>query len=94
MTDAQGSGESDELRQRAVSSLKAKQGFWYTLVAWVVLSGFFTLIWAVTGMGYYWPVWPIAGIAIGVVFSGFAAYGPMRSTLSESRIQDEMRKLK
>ena len=93
MTDPQGMGGSDELRQRAVASLRAKQGLWYTLATWVVLSIFFVVIWALTGMGYFWPAWPIAGIAIGVAFSGFNAYGPSRGALNESKIQDEMRRL-
>lgn len=93
MADPQGTGGQDDLRQRAVASLKAKQSFWYTLVSWIVLSLFFALIWFLTGQGYFWPVWPIAGIAIGVVFSGFNAYGPSRGGISESKIQDEMRRL-
>lgn len=93
MTDAQDVSGSDDLRQRAVASLKAKQGFWRSLGTWVVLSIFFVLIWALTGMGYFWPAWPIAGIAIGVAFSAFSAYGPARGALTESKIQDEMRRL-
>ncbi|GAA2957527.1 2TM domain-containing protein [Microbacterium schleiferi] len=93
MTDSQDPAGSDDLRQRAVASLRAKQGFWYSLATWVVLSAFFVLIWALTGMGGFWPVWPIAGIAIGVAFAGIRAYGPSRGGLTESKIQDEMRRL-
>lgn len=93
MTDPHYTGGSDELRQRAVASLRAKQGFWYSLTSWIVLSLFFTVIWLLSGQGYFWPAWPIAGIAIGVAFAGFNAYGPSRGGLSESKIQDEMRRL-
>jgi signal transduction histidine kinase len=30
----------------------------------LALSVFFTLIWAVTSRGYFWPVWPILGLAV------------------------------
>lgn len=85
--------DSDDLRQRAISSLKAKQGFWYLLLSWILLSAFFIVIWSFSGMGYFWPGWPIAAIALGVVFMGINAFGPTRGAISESRIQSEMKKL-
>lgn len=85
--------DSGELRARAISSLKAKQAFWYTLTSWVVLSIVFLVIWFSTGAGYFWPVWPIASIAIGVVFTGIHAFGGGASGPSEARIQDEIRRL-
>lgn len=93
--------DSGELRARAISSLKAKQSFWYTLTVWVVLSIVFLVVWFSTGAGYFWPVWPIAGIAIGVVVTGIHAFGgtagrPSGGSArgpSEARIQDEMRRL-
>jgi hypothetical protein len=30
----------------------------------LVLSVLFISIWALTGMGYFWPMWPILGIAV------------------------------
>lgn len=53
----------------------------------------FIVIWAVTGMGGFWPIWPIAGIAIGVVATGIRAFGPGSTGPSESDIQAEMRRL-
>ncbi|MFI8594707.1 2TM domain-containing protein [Microbacterium sp. NPDC078428] len=88
----------DELRRRAISRLKAKSRFWQALVAWVVLSLLFVLIWAFSGgmdggIEGFWPVWPIVGIAIGVVFAGVAAFGSGGGAPTESRIQSEMKRL-
>jgi len=35
-------------------------------------------LWAVTGLGYFWPIWPIMGWGIGVA-SHTAAYWPRRA---------------
>ncbi|CDJ99447.1 conserved exported hypothetical protein [Microbacterium sp. C448] len=89
---------SDDLRGRAISSLKAKNHFWQALITWVVLSLLFVLIWAFSGGmsgGFegFWPIWPIAGIAIGVVFTGIRAFGAGASGPSEGQIQSEMKRL-
>lgn len=90
MTD---SSDSRNLRDRAIHRLKAKQSFWYALATWVVLSVLFIIVWAVSGMGEFWPVWPIAGIGIGVAFAGIRAFGAGSGGLAESKIDGEMKRL-
>jgi hypothetical protein len=85
--------DSGDLRDRAITSLKAKQTFWYSLASWIVLSALFTIIWLASGAGYFWPMWPIAAIAIGVVLSAVRAFGSGSGGPSEDRIQDEMKRL-
>lgn len=53
-----------------------------TLATWAVFAVFFTILWAVTGAGYFWPVFPILGWGIGVAVSGIQAYG--RPTTSKT----------
>lgn len=89
---------SDDLRGRAISSLKAKSHFWQALITWLVLSLLFVLIWAFSGGtsdGFegFWPIWPIAGIALGVIFTGIRAFGAGAGGPSEDRIQSEMKRL-
>ena len=89
---------SDDLRGRAISRLRAKSHFWQSLAMWVVLSLLFVLIWAFSGgtaEGFegFWPIWPIAGIAIGVVFTGVRAFGTGAGGPSEGQIQSEMKRL-
>ncbi|HET8928507.1 MAG TPA: 2TM domain-containing protein [Microbacterium sp.] len=85
--------DSSNLRDQAISSLKAKRGFWNFLLVAVVISALMVVVWALTGMGYFWPMWPMFGLAIAVVFSAIGAFGPGRGRPSEAQIQAEMRKL-
>ena len=85
--------DSSKLRDQAISSLKAKRGFWNFLIVAVVISALMVGVWALTGMGYFWPMWPMFGLGIAVVFSAIGTYGPGRRGPNESQIQAEMRKL-
>src|SRR5204862_7291689 len=46
--------------------------------AYLVFCAAMVVLWAVTGLGYFWPVWPIMGWGIGVV-SHTAACWPRRT---------------
>jgi signal transduction histidine kinase len=51
-------------------------------------SVFFTLIWAVTSRGYFWPVWPILGLALSVAVHAIVDYrrrGQRITELEETR---------
>jgi uncharacterized membrane protein len=85
--------DSSDLRDQAISSLKAKRGFWNFLLVAIVISALMVAIWALTGFGYFWPMWPIFGLAIALVFTAIGAFGPKRGQPSEAQIQSEMRKL-
>ncbi|MGO1384653.1 MAG: DUF1707 domain-containing protein [Arachnia sp.] len=45
-----------------------------TLTTWAVFAVVFTVIWAATGAGFFWPLFPILGWGIGVASSGIQAY--------------------
>jgi signal transduction histidine kinase len=50
---------------------------------------FFTLIWAVTTLGYFWPVWPALGLAIAVVLHLLIVLlTPPDRTAMENRIEE------
>lgn len=85
--------DNGSLRDQAISNLKAKRGFWNYVFIAIGLSIVMVVIWALSGMGYFWPVWPIAGMGIGVVFSAISTFGPGRTGPTEDQIQSEMRKL-
>jgi signal transduction histidine kinase len=44
---------------------------------------FFTLIWAVTSRGYYWPVWPILVLGISVTAHAIAEFGRRGRRITE-----------
>jgi len=88
-----GMSDSSELRDRALSNLKAKQAFWYQLGGSVVAAVVMVLIWLLSGMGYFWPVWPIAFIVLALILSAIRIFGASGRGPTESQIQDEMRRL-
>lgn len=89
-----GMSTNDELRERAINRLKAKQQFWGLVVVWVGVSALCTVIWALSGAdNYFWPIWPMFGIAIGVVVTGWRAFAPASGGITESKIQAEMDRL-
>jgi signal transduction histidine kinase len=54
----------------------------------LALAVFFTLIWAVTSRGYFWPVWPILGLVVPLAigtYGEFARRGRRISRLEETR---------
>jgi hypothetical protein len=51
--------------------------------SWIATSVLLVAIWALTGMGYFWPVWPILGW--GVFAVGPVLPSPLRGTLPACR---------
>ncbi len=87
--------DSEDLRNRAISSLRAKTAFWSILVTWLILSALFIIVWLFNGgvETSFSPVWPIAGIGVGVAFSAYNAFGPGRGGPTEDQIRNEMNRL-
>ena len=46
---------------------REREGFREHLTVFLAVNAGLILIWALTGMGYFWPVWPLAGWGIGVL---------------------------
>src|SRR5262249_29604858 len=51
--------------------------------ATVAASVFFTLIWAVTSRGYFWPVWPILVLALAFIAHAIAEFGRRGRRITE-----------
>lgn len=49
----------------------------------LALAVFFTLIWAVTSRGYYWPVWPILGLALALAIRAVREFGQRGRRIAE-----------
>jgi hypothetical protein len=48
----------------------ARRGFEEHLRTYVMVMALLVAIWALTGMGYFWPVWPALGWGIGILSHG------------------------
>lgn len=91
---AAGDPQADkELRKAARQRLKARQGFWGMVAVWVFVGAITTVVWALSGGGYFWPAWAMFGIGIGVVVSGWSAFGPGNKPITDSDVEAEMRKM-
>jgi hypothetical protein len=77
-----------DLRARAVLRLKKKAEFRTHLFVYLVVNAFIIGIWAVTGVGFFWPVFPLFGWGIGLVMHAWDVY--WRKPLSEDQIHQEM----
>lgn len=82
----------DVLREQALKRLKKRRDFHAHLLVYVLVNGFFTAIWAVSGHGFFWPVFIVAGWGIGLVMNGWDAY--RGEEFSEQSIRREMDRLR
>ena len=58
-------------------------GFREHLSVYLAVQTLLLAIWALTGMGYFWPVWPAMGWGIGIAVHGACDLGNKRSWARE-----------
>ena len=83
--------QDQELRARALASLKKKREFAAHVLAYLLINSVLIVIWTMTGAGYFWPIFPLLGWGIGVFFNAWDVYS---SGPSESRILREIERLR
>lgn len=84
-------GSTDELRELATKRVHAKRGFYNYLGIWAAVSVMLTVIWALSGMGYFWPIWAIFGMGVAALFQFIGIF--VRKPVTSSDIDREMDKL-
>ncbi len=84
----------DELREAARNRIVSRRGFYRSLITGAVIIAFLIVVWAVSGMGYFWPVWPIIGLVIAGVFGAISAFGPGSKPVTDEHIDAEVRRIK
>lgn len=89
-----GTPQEQTLRDRAIHSLKKKEAFKRTLLAYVMVNAFLIGIWALSDSDHFWPIWVIGGWGIGLAFQAYDAYGTRREGITEDDISREMDRLK
>jgi hypothetical protein len=81
----------EEMRALAVRRLRKQSDFRVHLLIYVAVNALLIVVWAWTGVGFFWPIFPIVGWGIGVAANAWDAYG--RKPISDERIQREIRRL-
>lgn len=86
---------SDEanLRDIARKRLKARQDFRNFAFVALGVCLIVTIVWWLSGAGYFWPGWVFGAMAISLFFSGLNAYGPNSNIITEAKVDEEVRKM-
>ena len=84
--------ENEEIRRAAEKRLKDQSGFWRVLGIFVIVWLILIATWWFSGGGYFWPIWAIFGMAIGLAFMAWGAFGPRERVPTQAEIDEEMRK--
>lgn len=71
---------TQEEKEKALWQMaKARVGFKWALLSYIVVNSFLVTIWLFTSWQsdrnlYFWPIWPILGWGVGIAFQYFHAY--------------------
>ncbi len=89
---------TDSKYREAKRRVKAKKDFYSHLGSYLVMSGFFFLLNAVTSFGHWWFYWPMLGWGLAVMFHyvdvfGIPGVAPMNEEWEEREIEREVRRL-
>lgn len=77
-------------RQAAINRLHRKRAFWIQVVGWIIGFLFMTAIWALSGMGGFWPAWVLLVGAFVLAGQGWAIFG--QKPITEDEIEREIKK--
>ncbi len=78
-------------RQIARVRLEKKSKLRGDVVAYVVVNAFLVVIWAVTGLGYFWPGWVMAGWGVFLALAVWDVY--FRRPITEADVTAEVKRL-
>ncbi len=59
-------------RRRAAKAAAARKSVGIHFAAFLAMTAIVLVVWAATGVGYFWPIWPILGAGIGLVSHALA----------------------
>ena len=80
------------LREQAIRQWRKRRDFRIHLTLFVMVNTFLVIIWAMSGVGFFWPIFLIVGWGIGVVANAYDAYSSDVPT--ENEIQRQMDRLR
>ena len=80
----QNSDEWTRARKRVIE----RREFGSHLVVYVVVNGFFILMWAATGAGYFWPAWVMGCWGMGLVLHAWETF--VRRAVTDADVEAEL----
>ena len=83
--------DTDELRAKALISLKKKAELRSHVTVYVVFNSMLIAIWAVTGHHFFWPVFPMLGWGVGLILHAVDVFS---RAPTEAQIRREMSRLR
>ncbi len=78
----------EERRAAAITRITDKRDFRNHALVYFAVNTLLVVIWAASGVGYFWPIWPIAGWGIALALHAWRTFG--QKPISEADIVDEM----
>jgi uncharacterized ion transporter superfamily protein YfcC len=82
--------EFSEEYEQARKRVERKRKFSADLVAYVVINAFLIIVWAASGMGYFWPAWVLAGWGMLLVLDAWNVF--FRRPVTRTDIENELRR--
>ena len=82
--------EFSEEYEQARKRVERKRKFGADLVAYVVINAFLIVVWAASGMGYFWPAWVLAGWGMLLVLDAWNVF--FRRPVTRTDIENELRR--
>ncbi|MFI6656824.1 2TM domain-containing protein [Streptomyces sp. NPDC050523] len=75
---------------RAKSRVEKKRKYRGDLMAYVVINAFLVVVWAITGLGYFWPGWVLGVWGVFLILSAWDLY--FRRDVTDEEVERELRK--
>ena len=87
-----GTGEADQLRERAVKQLRKRRDLDRHVLVYLLVNAFLVGIWLLTGDGgFFWPIFPMAGWGIAVALNAWDVW--RGGEFTPAAIERQMRRL-
>jgi 2TM domain len=84
----------DEIREIATKRVRARRGFFWHVIVYVVINLFLIGIWYFTGKGYFWPGWVLGGWGIALILNAIAAFGKEDIWAEREAVEKEVERIK
>jgi hypothetical protein len=83
--------EEGDVRAEALRRVRERRDFVTHLITYMVVNIALVLVWATTGLGYFWPGWVIGGWGIGLVLHAWTAF--LQHPITAADVDREMERL-